>query len=119
MPRILRRAQSIGQEEIVTVSGVVLENATVVMRDGLVLDVGTAAVIPKDARVLDGTGNPAFFADVALRDGRVAAIGRLRGATAARVIDAKGKYVGPGFIDMQSHAEGGLASQDAIRRAAP
>jgi N-acyl-D-amino-acid deacylase len=69
--------------------------------------------------VLDGTGNPAFYADVALRDGRIAAIGRLRGAAAARTIDAKGKYVCPGFIDMHSHADGGLASPDARRRAAP
>ena len=69
--------------------------------------------------VLDGTGNPGFYADVALRDGRIAAIGPLRGAAAARTIDAKGKYVCPGFIDMHSHADGGLASPDARRRAAP
>ena len=42
--------------KVVTVSGAVLENATVVLRDGLVVDVGPAAVIPKDARVFDGAG---------------------------------------------------------------
>src|SRR6478672_7331010 len=68
--------------------------------------------------VLDGTGNPGFYADVALRDGKIAAIGRLRGASAARTIDAKGKYVCPGFIDMHSHADRGLASPDPKRRAA-
>src|SRR5580704_18032127 len=70
-------------------------------------------------RVLDGTGNPAFYADVAIRDGKIAAVGRLRGAAAARTIDAKGKFVCPGFIDMHSHADHGLASADRRRRAAP
>ena len=69
--------------------------------------------------VLDGTGNPGFYADVALRDGRIAAIGRLRGAAATRTIEAKGRYVCPGFIDMHSHADGGLGSQDPRRRSAP
>lgn len=76
-------------------------------------------VLIRGGRVLDGTGNPAFYADVALRDGKIAAVGNLRGATATRVIEAKGKYVAPGFIDMHSHAEGGLLSKDARRRAAP
>ncbi len=70
-------------------------------------------------RILDGTGNPAFYADIAIRDGKIAAVGRLRGASAARTIDAKGKFVCPGFIDMHSHADGGLASADRRRRSAP
>jgi N-acyl-D-amino-acid deacylase len=70
-------------------------------------------------RVLDGTGNPAIYADVAIRDGKIAAVGRLRGSAAARTIDAKGKYVCPGFIDMHSHADGGLGSDDKRRRSAP
>jgi N-acyl-D-amino-acid deacylase len=90
----------------------------------LLLCVGLLHAQPYDVlitggRVLDGAGNPAFYADVALRDGKIAAIGRLRGASATRTIDAKGKYVTPGFIDMHSHADGGLASQDARRRSAP
>lgn len=47
---------AITKAKVVTVSGAVMENATVVMRDGLVIDVGPSAVIPKDARVFDGTG---------------------------------------------------------------
>ena len=47
---------AITKARVVTVSGAVIENATVVLRDGLVTDVGPAAVIPKDARVIDGTG---------------------------------------------------------------
>lgn len=47
---------AITKAKVVTVSGAVLENATVVLRDGLVVDIGPSAVIPKDARVFDGTG---------------------------------------------------------------
>lgn len=76
-------------------------------------------------RVYDGTGNPWFYADVGVRDGVIAALGRLDGATAARTIDAKGKVVAPGFIDIHSHAdderraENSLRSNDRRRRAAP
>jgi len=61
-------------------------------------------------RVLDGTGNPWFPADIAIKDGRIAAIGKLTGAAARRVIDAQGYYVSPGFIDIHSHADEGLGS---------
>jgi len=61
-------------------------------------------------RVLDGTGNPWFPADVAVKDGKIAAIGKLTGAGARRVIDARGCYVAPGFIDIHSHADEGLGS---------
>ena len=47
---------AITKAKVVTVSGAVMENATLVMRDGLVVDFGTAVTIPKDARVFDGTG---------------------------------------------------------------
>lgn len=68
-------------------------------------------VLIRGGRVLDGTGNPWFLADVAIKDGRIAAIGRLEGAAARRVIDAQGLYVVPGFIDLHSHADEGLGSQ--------
>jgi N-acyl-D-amino-acid deacylase len=61
-------------------------------------------------RVLDGAGNPWFAADVAIRDGRIAALGSLSGASAKRAIDARGMYVAPGFIDLHSHADEGLGS---------
>ena len=47
---------AITKAKVVTVSGAVLDNATVVMRDGVVMDVGPNATIPKDARLFDGTG---------------------------------------------------------------
>ena len=55
--------------------------------------------------VLDGTGRPGIRADVAVAGDRVLAIGALRGMTAARVIDARGAFVCPGFIDVHGHSD--------------
>ena len=66
-------------------------------------------ILIRNGRVLDGSGNPWLAADIAVRDGRIAAMGRLGNAPAARVIDAHGLTVSPGFIDAHSHASGGLA----------
>ena len=71
---------------------------------------------------MDGSGNPWFAADVALRDGRIAAIGDLEGATTDAVLDVSGKVVAPGFIDIHSHAGEGrrsLTSEDPVDRTAP
>ena len=67
-------------------------------------------VIIRNGRVIDGTGNPWFLADVALDGDRIAAIGDLGAATGVREIDATGLYVTPGFIDAHSHAGPGLAT---------
>lgn len=61
--------------------------------------------------MLDGSGAPARTADVAIGDGRVLAIGDLSGWTAARTIDARGRLVAPGFIDVHSHAAESLTRQ--------
>ena len=61
-------------------------------------------ILIRNGRVIDGSGNPSYFADVAIKDDRVVEVGRLDGANAARVIDAKGKVVCPGFIDSHSHS---------------
>lgn len=55
-------------------------------------------------RIVDGTGNPWVAGDVAVRDGRIVAMGRPRG-TAARAIDATGLVVSPGFIDIHNHSD--------------
>ena len=58
-------------------------------------------------RVLDGTGNPWFRADVGIRDGHIVAVGALAGHAATETIDAAGLMVAPGFIDIHSHADDG------------
>lgn len=90
-------------------------------------DNGPFDLLVRGGRILDGTGNPWFRADIGVRDGRIVAVGMLPGATARRVVDATGRYVSPGFIDIHSHADDGSARigeatirTDALdRKAAP
>jgi len=55
--------------------------------------------------ILDGSGNPWFSGSVAVKDGKIADIGRLEGASAKQRIDASGLVVAPGFIDLHSHSD--------------
>src|ERR1022692_1187336 len=64
----------------------------------------TYDVVIRHGRVVDGSGNPAFFADVAVKNGRIAALGRVQGKASAE-IDATGLIVAPGFIDVHTHAD--------------
>ena len=58
-----------------------------------------------NGHIIDGTGSPWYSGDVGIRDGRVAAIGNLAAAPRKRTIDAAGKVVAPGFIDMLGQSE--------------
>ncbi len=62
-------------------------------------------LVIRGGSVVDGTGAPAFAADVGIDDGRIAAVGDLRGTEAAREIDAAGRVVGPGFVDIHQHGD--------------
>jgi len=62
-------------------------------------------LIIRNGRIIDGTGSPWYGADVAIRDGHIAAIGHLDSATARQTIDAAGMVVAPGFIDMLGQSE--------------
>src|SRR5215207_8615 len=64
----------------------------------------TYDLVIRNGRVADGTGNPAFFADVGIKNGRVSTIGRIHGDVSAE-INAKGLIVAPGFIDVHPHAD--------------
>lgn len=76
-------------------------------------------LILSQGTVIDGTGRAAFVADVGVRAGRIAVIGELDENLATKVIEAKDRIVAPGFIDLHSHADDGLVSDDPQRRAAP
>ncbi len=82
-------------------------------------------LIVRGGQLIDGSGNPWRYADVAVQGDRIVAVGDLASAAARRTIDARGKVVVPGFIDIHSHADdpnygpNGLRSPDAKRRAAP
>ncbi len=64
----------------------------------------TFDLILRGGRLADGTGNPSYFADIAVKNGRIVGIGRILG-DAAQLIDASGLVVAPGFIDVHTHAE--------------
>ena len=61
-------------------------------------------LLVRRGRVVDGSGLPSFIADVGVKDGKVAEVGKLKG-TAARTIDADGLAVTPGFIDHHTHLD--------------
>ena len=62
-------------------------------------------LIITNGHIIDGTGSPWYSGDVGIRDGKIAAIGNLTGATTKRTIDAHGNVVAPGFIDMLGQSE--------------
>ena len=59
----------------------------------------------KNARIVDGTGAPAFDGDLAISQGRIAAVGNVDG-DATQVIDAQGRLLTPGWVDVHSHMDG-------------
>lgn len=65
-------------------------------------------VLIRNGRVIDGTGNPWYRADVGVKNGRIAAIGNLAAKSADSTIDAANRVVTPGFIDVHTHVEGAV-----------
>jgi N-acyl-D-amino-acid deacylase len=85
-------------------------------------------VLIRGGHIVDGSGNPWFKGDLGITAGRIVSVGDLAGASGARVIDATGRLVSPGFIDLHSHADDGSDrdgqgtlrdAADPRRRAAP
>ena len=62
-------------------------------------------VLIRNGHIIDGTGSPWYAADIGIRNGHIAAIGKLTTATAKQTIDARGRVVAPGFIDMLGQSE--------------
>ena len=62
-------------------------------------------LIIRNGRIIDGTGSPWYSGDLGVRDGRIAAVGSLVGASARQTIQAAGRVVAPGFIDMLGQSD--------------
>jgi N-acyl-D-aspartate/D-glutamate deacylase len=80
----------------------------------LILALGVTAsaqdfdLLVRGGTVVDGAGNPSYVGDIGIKGGKIAAMGRLGGKTAARTIDAAGLTVAPGFIDIHNHSDNTL-----------
>src|SRR5882762_9943929 len=63
-------------------------------------------LIIRNGKIIDGTGNSWYNADIGIKDGKIVSIQKHITATAPKTIDAKGLIVAPGFIDVHTHIEG-------------
>jgi N-acyl-D-amino-acid deacylase len=68
----------------------------------------TFDLVISGAQVVDGSGNPWYFADIGIRGDTIAAVGDLRAVNAATRLDARGLVAAPGFIDIHSHGRRGI-----------
>jgi N-acyl-D-amino-acid deacylase len=73
------------------------------------------SLLIRGAKIVDGTGNPWFRADVAVKDQRIVRVGKVDSTEAQRIIDAHGKVLCPGFIDQHSHGDLCVTAEDSIR----
>jgi N-acyl-D-aspartate/D-glutamate deacylase len=70
-------------------------------------------LVIRGGTVVDGTGGAPFIANIAVRDGKIAAIGKVD-STGAQEIDATGKYVTPGFVDVHTHYDGQITWENRL-----
>src|SRR5215467_11738798 len=80
---------------------------TIVLACGLLVAQSPQAfdIVITNGHIIDGTGSPWYSGDIGIRDGKIAAMGNLSSAARQRTIDAAGKVVAPGFIDMLGQSE--------------
>jgi len=99
---------------ILTFSGVVSAYSAAglsLLNDEVEKNTQSFDLLIKNGKILDGTGNPWFYADIGINGDRIVWIGKSEDVTANEIIDASGLYISPGFIDVHSHAGSGLASE--------
>ena len=65
-------------------------------------------ILIRNGRIIDGTGNSWFYGDVAVKAGKILAVGKLADYTAPKIIDANKMIIAPGFIDVHGHVETGI-----------
>ena len=62
-------------------------------------------IIIKNGIIIDGTGKKMFLGDIGIKENKIKEIGNLQNDKAEKIIDARGKYVSPGFIDINNHSD--------------
>ncbi len=88
------------------ISAALLVSATSGLLSAQTTEARAFDLVISNARIVDGAGNPWFRADVGIKDGRIARIGRVALTEGSRSIDAHGQILAPGFIDVHTHVEG-------------
>lgn len=85
-----------------------LLTACLLLAGSICLGQNACDLLIKNGRIIDGTGNSWFYGDVAVKAGKIIAVGKLAGFSAPQTIDAHKMIVAPGFIDVHGHLEGGI-----------
>ncbi len=62
-------------------------------------------ILFQNARIVDGTGNPSFYGDVAVENDRIGAVGKISAKEAQQTLDLDGLTISPGFIDLPTHSD--------------
>lgn len=73
----------------------------------------------KGGTIVDGSGDEPFKGDIAVKDGLIVGLGAKLSGTAHRTIDADGRLVTPGFVDLDTHYDGQVTWEDADAGARP
>lgn len=82
--------------------------AAVALQAAMAVSAQTKATLIKGASIIDGTGRPAYVADVRIKNGEISKIGALKAAASDEVVNGTGLVLAPGFIDIHNHSESGL-----------